>query len=103
MATLAPNAIHGEFVRLAQTGLAIHEYARAAVRVLRRSVAFDAVAAVWFDPTAALVVDRWVDDGMIDEAGLHLAEIELDVADIDKFMALAASGRRAARLSEATD
>jgi DNA-binding CsgD family transcriptional regulator len=103
MATLTPNAIHGEFVRLAQTGLTIHEYARAAVRVLRRAVAFDAVAAVWFDPTAELVVDRWVDDGLIDDAGLNLAEIERDVADIDKFMVLAASGRRAARLSEATD
>ena len=103
MATLAPDAIHGEFVRLAHAGLAIHEYARAAVRVLRRVVAFDAVAAVWFDPTAALPVDRWIDDSMIDDAGLHLAEIELDATDIDKFRELGASGRRAARLSEATD
>ena len=103
MATLAPDAIHGEFVRLAHAGLAIHEYARAGMRVLRRAVAFDAVAAVWFDPTAALPVDKWIDDSMIDDAGLHLAEIELDAADIDKFRELGASGRRAARLSEATD
>ena len=73
------------------------------MRVLRRAVAFDAVAAVWFDPTAALPVDKWIDDSMIDDAGLHLAEIELDAADIDKFRELGASGRRAARLSEATD
>jgi DNA-binding CsgD family transcriptional regulator len=71
--------------------------------VLRRAVAFDAVAAVWFDPTAALLVDRWIDDSMIDDAGLHLAEIELDAADIDKYRELGASGRRAARLSEAAD
>jgi DNA-binding CsgD family transcriptional regulator len=103
MATLAPDAIHGEFVRLAHTGLAPHEYARAALRVLRRAVAFDVAAAVWFDPTAALPVDKWIDDSMIDAAGLHLAEIELDAADIDKFRELAASGRRAARLSEAAD
>jgi hypothetical protein len=103
MATLAPDAIHGEFVRLAHAGLASHEYARAGLRVLRRAVAFDAVAAVWFDPTAALPVDKWIDDSMIDDAGLHLAEIELHAADIDKFRELAASGRRAARLSEATD
>jgi DNA-binding CsgD family transcriptional regulator len=103
MATLASDAIHGEFVRLAQAGLAIHEYARAAVRVLRRAVAFDAAAAVWFDPRAALPVDRWIDDSMIDDAGLQLAEIEPDEADIDKFGELAASGRRAARLSEAID
>ena len=103
MATLAPEAIHGEFVRLAHAGLAVHEYARAAMRVLRRAVAFDAAAAVWFDPTAALPVDRWIDDSMIDDAGLHLAEIERDAADIDKFRELGASGRRAARLSEAPD
>ena len=62
MATFAPDAIHGEFVRLAHSDLAIDEYARAAVRVLRRAVAFDAVAAVWFDPAAALPVDTWTDD-----------------------------------------
>ena len=95
MATLAPDATHGEFVRLAQAGLAIHEYARAAMRVLRRAVAFDAAAAVWFDPTAGLPVDKWIDD-----ADSHLAEIELDAAEIDQYRALGASGRRAARLSE---
>ena len=98
MAALAPDAIHGEFVRLAQAGLTLHEYARAGVRVLRRAVAFDAAAAVWFDPAVGLPVDRWIDD-----SGLRRAEIELDAADIDKFRELGASGRRAARLSEATD
>jgi DNA-binding CsgD family transcriptional regulator len=99
MATVAPDAIHGEFVRLAHAGLAVHEYARAAVRVLRRAVAFDAVAAVWFDPTAALPVDSWIDDSLIEDAGLRAEEIELDPADIDRFRELAASGRRAARLT----
>jgi DNA-binding CsgD family transcriptional regulator len=103
MAALAPDAIHGEFVRLAQAGLGFHEYARAGMRVLHRAVAFDAAAAVWFDPTAALPVDKWIDGSMIDDAGLHLGEIDLDAADIDKFRELAASGRRAARLSEATE
>jgi DNA-binding CsgD family transcriptional regulator len=98
MATPAPDAIRGDFVRLAHAGLGLHEYARAGARVLRRVVAFDAVAAVWFDPTAALPVDRWIDD-----PGLHLADIELDAAEIEKFRELAASGRRAARLSEAAD
>jgi hypothetical protein len=59
-------------------------------------VAFDAVAAVWFDPRAALPVDKWIDDSMIDDAGLHPADIELDAADIDKYRELGASGRRAA-------
>ena len=82
--------MHGEFVRLAHAGLTFHEYARAGIRVLRRAVAFDAVAAVWFDPTAALPVDKWIDD-----TGLHPAEIELDAAAIDKFRELGASGRSA--------
>ena len=73
------------------------------MRVLRRAVAFDAMAAVWFDPTAALPVDTWIDDSVIDDAGFHLAEIERDAVDIDKFIELGASGRRAARLSEAPD
>jgi hypothetical protein len=103
MAALAPEAVHGEFVRLAHAGLALHEYVRAGVRVLRRAVAFDAVAAVWFDLRAGLPVDKWIDDSMIDDAGLHVAEIELDAVDIDKYRALGASGRRAARLSEVTD
>jgi DNA-binding CsgD family transcriptional regulator len=103
MATLAPDAIHGEFVRLAHAGLGFHEYARAALCVLRRAVAFDAMGAVWFDPRAALPIDSWIDESMADDAGLHPADIELDAADLDKFRELAASGRRVARMSEATD
>jgi len=103
MATLAQDALDGEFVRLANAGLGLHEYARAGVRVLRRAVAFDAMAAVWFDPTAALPVDTWIDDCVIDDAGFHLAEIERNAVDLDEFRELAASGRRAARLSEAPD
>ena len=103
MATLAQAALDGEFVRLANAGLGLHEYARAGVRVLRRAVAFDAMAAVWFDPTAALPVDKWIDDSMIDDAGFCFAEIERDAADLDKYAELGASGRRAARMSEAPD
>jgi DNA-binding CsgD family transcriptional regulator len=87
----AAEAIRGEMVRLAHRGLNRHEYAGAAMRVLRRAVAFDAAAAVWFDPATALVVDRWTDSSA--------AGIEPDVGEL---MQLAASGRPADRRSDAT-
>lgn len=86
------EAIRDEILRVAERGLDRHESARASVRVLRRAVAFDAVAAVWFDPVAALPVDMWIDD-----AGLSRAGIERDACDIERFKQLAASGRPAAR------
>jgi DNA-binding NarL/FixJ family response regulator len=103
MATIpAPDAIRGEMLRLAHVGLDFHGLARAGVRVLRRAVAFDAVAVMGFDPTTALPVDKWIDNSLTGSAGSRMAEIELDEADIDAFRQLAASGRRAASMSEAT-
>jgi hypothetical protein len=102
MATPAPHAIRDEIFRVAERGLDRHEFAREATRVLRRAVPFDGVAVVWFDPATALLVDKWVDSSLTGSAGSRLAEIELHEAEVDKFMQLAASGRRAARLSEAT-
>jgi DNA-binding NarL/FixJ family response regulator len=80
------DAIRGKILRLAHGDF--HEFAPAAVRVLRRAVPFDAVALVAFDPATALAVDSWSDG------------IELDDADLEQFRQLAASGRPAARTSE---
>jgi DNA-binding CsgD family transcriptional regulator len=102
MAMPAPDAIRDEIVRLAQLGLDRHGYARAAVRLLRRTMPFDRVAVVWFDPATALPVDSWIDDSVNGSTGSRSAEIELHEADVDEFRQLAASGRRAARLSEVT-
>jgi DNA-binding CsgD family transcriptional regulator len=88
MAMPAKDAIRGEHDRHAQAGLDRHGYARAAVRVLRRAVPFDGVAVVWFDPATGLPVDKWID---------HCGELR--EADLEEFRRLAASGRRAARLS----
>jgi DNA-binding NarL/FixJ family response regulator len=90
MATPAPNAILGEIARIAHADLDRHGFARDAMRVLRRAVPFDGVAVVWFDPASALPVDTWIDNSLIGDA------------DVDTFRQLAASGRRAARLSDAT-
>jgi DNA-binding NarL/FixJ family response regulator len=80
----APDTVRDEIVRLADAGRDRHEFARDAMRVLRRAVPFDGVAAVWFDPATDLPVDQWI-DGSRCEPG------------IDAFRQLAASGRRAAR------
>jgi DNA-binding CsgD family transcriptional regulator len=103
MGTPAPDAIRGEIVRLAHVGLDLHEFARNAMRVLRRAVPFDGVAFVALDPATALAVDKWIDNSLTGSAGWRLAEIEFYEADVNKFSQLAATGRRAASLSEATD
>ena len=102
MATPAPDAIRDELVRVAQLGRDRHEFARDATRVLRRAVPFDGVAVVWFDPATELPVDTWIDNSPTGSAGSRLEEIELHEADINELRQLAASGRRAVRLSEAT-
>jgi DNA-binding NarL/FixJ family response regulator len=100
MATPARDAILGEIVHFAQVGLDRHEFAREAVRVLRRAVPFDGVAVVWFDPATALPVDWWIDSSSTDRAGS--AKIELHEADVNHFRQLAASGRRAASMNDST-
>ena len=102
MATLAPDAIRDEIVRFAHVGQDRHEYARAASQVLRRTVPFDAVTAVWFDPTTALPVDTWIDNSLTGSKGTNLAELDLQGAGLNNFWQLAASGKRAASLSQAT-
>ena len=61
MATLAPNAIRGEIVRLAHRGMDLPEFASSAARVLRRAVPFDGVAIVALDPATALPVAKWAE------------------------------------------
>jgi DNA-binding CsgD family transcriptional regulator len=102
MATLAPEAIRGEIVRLAHRGLDLPEFASNAARVLRRAVPFDGVAIVAFDPATALPVAKWVDNSLTGSAGMRLADIELHEADVNKMNELAVSGRRAGSLSAAT-
>jgi DNA-binding NarL/FixJ family response regulator len=94
MAKPSSDAILDEIVCLAQAGLDRHDFAREATRVLRRSVPFDGVRVVWFDAATALPVGRWTDGSPTGS--------ELDEHDVAEFRRLAASGLRAARLSQAT-
>jgi DNA-binding CsgD family transcriptional regulator len=98
----AYDAIRGEILRLADRDLDRYDFAHEAARVLRRAVPFDAMAGVWFDPETGLPVDEWIDNSLAGGAGSHLPEIRLDEVDITAFRQLAASGRPAARMSEAT-
>jgi len=98
----APDAIRREIVALAQAGLGRHDFAREGQRVLSRSMPFNAMSIVWFDPATGLPVDKWFDTSLTGRAGSRLAEIEVHEADLSCFRQLAASGRRADRLSQAT-
>ena len=98
----AHAAIRGEILRLADRDLDRYDFARQAARVLRRAVPFDAMAGVWFDPETGLPVDEWIDNSLAGGAGCRLREIGLDETDIAAFRQLAASGRPAASVSEAT-
>ena len=98
----AHDAIRDEILRLADRDLDRYDFAREAARVLRRAVPFDAMAGVWFDPETGLPVDEWIDDSLAGGAGSRLPEIGLHETDITAFRQLAASGRAAASMSEAT-
>ena len=98
----AHDAIRSEILRLADRDLDRYDFAREGARVLRRAVPFDAMAGVWFDPETGLPVDEWIDNSLAGGAGSRLPEIGLDETDITAFRQLAASGRPAASMSEAT-
>jgi DNA-binding CsgD family transcriptional regulator len=98
----AHDAIRSEIVRLADRDLDRYDFAHEGARVLRRAVPFDAMAGVWFDPETGLPVDDWIDNSLAGGAGSRLPEIGLDESDITAFRQLAASGRSAASMSEAT-
>jgi DNA-binding NarL/FixJ family response regulator len=98
----AHDAIRAEILRLADRDLDRYDFVREASRVLRRAVPFDAMAGVWFDPETGLPVDEWIDNSFAGGAGSRLPEIGLRETDIAAFRQLAASGRRAASMSEAT-
>jgi DNA-binding CsgD family transcriptional regulator len=98
----AHDAIRGEILRLADRDLDRYDFAREAARVLRRAVPFDAMAGVWFDPETGLPVDEWIDNSLAGGAGSRLPEIGLHETDITAFRQLAASGRPAGSMSEAT-
>ena len=98
----AHDAIRGEILRLADRDLDRYDFAREGARVLRRAVPFDAIAGVWFDPETGLPVDEWIDNSLAGGAGSRLPEIALHETDITAFRQLAASGRPAASMSEAT-
>jgi hypothetical protein len=98
----ARDAIRGEIHRLADRDLDRYDFAREGARVLRRAVPFDAIAGVWFDPETGLPVDEWIDNSLAGGAGSRLPQIGLHEIDIAAFRQLAASGRPAASMSEAT-
>jgi DNA-binding CsgD family transcriptional regulator len=70
--------------------------------VLRRAVPFDGGAVIAFDPATSLPTGEWAENALRGSAGRRLMDIELRERDVNKFVQLAASGRLAACMSDAT-
>lgn len=102
MAVTLADRTRGDIVRLAHAGLAPDEFAARAARAVSRAVPFDGVAVVACDPATAMPIGKWVENSITGSAGLRLMEIELYEPDVNKLSELAASGRLARSLSEAT-
>ena len=102
MGVPAPSGIRREILRLAHAGLGLQEFAARAARVICRAVPFDGAAIVACDPATMLPTGKWVENSITGSAGARLTDIELGEPDVNKFRALAVSGRLAASMSEAT-
>jgi DNA-binding CsgD family transcriptional regulator len=98
----AHDVVRAEILRLGDRDLDRYDFVREGARVLRRAVPFDAMAGVWFDPETGLPVDEWIDNSLAGGARSRLPEIGLPETDITAFRQLAASGRLAASMSQAT-
>ena len=88
--------------RLVTRGLGVDEFARDVSRIIRRSIPFDGVSVLTMDPATGLATKAFVENGLQGGAAVRIAEIEYLEPDVNKFDALASSGRIAASLSAAT-
>jgi DNA-binding CsgD family transcriptional regulator len=96
------HGAHGALMRLAHRGLDLRGFGRGAGRVLGRSVPFDGLCLLTFDPATLLPVGEVVEHGLPPDATARMAEIELAGGDVNGFSALTRSPTRTGALSAAT-
>jgi hypothetical protein len=101
-AVASPMRIRDGLERLVVRGLDADAFAREVTRLLKRSIPFDAVSVLTLDPATGLATGAFVENGLRGEAPVRIAEIEYLEPDVNKFDALASSGRIAATLCAAT-
>ena len=96
MAVGSPDRVRGELFELVHRGVGAREFSRSASRALARAVPFDGVSVLTMDPATHLATSAFVENGLRDEEADRIAEIEYCESDLNKFGALAGSGRFAA-------
>jgi DNA-binding CsgD family transcriptional regulator len=99
----SPDRLRGDLLQLVHRGNGVRDFSVAATRILARSVPFDGASVVTVDPATSLATSAIVENGLRAEAAVRIAEIEYSESDVNKFGALARSGRPAASLSGTTD
>ena len=103
MAVLANGTrARNDIIRLVHGDLGLHALAGEIFRVLERVIRFDGTCLLTMDPATMLPTGEVVTNGLERDALVRLAEIEQREPDVNKFTALARSGRPAASLSAAT-
>jgi DNA-binding CsgD family transcriptional regulator len=83
--------------------MGIREFSLAASRALRRTVPFDGVCLLTFDPASLLPTGEVIENGLPADVVPRLTEIEIGEPDYNKFAYLARAGKPAASLSAATE
>jgi DNA-binding CsgD family transcriptional regulator len=94
--------LRADLVRLVHQGGGVRDFSLGAAQILARSVPFDGVSVLTMDPATRLLTSAFVENGLRGAAAVRIAEIEYRESDVNKFGALARSGRLAASLSETT-
>ena len=102
VATVSPERVRDEIVRLSHRGLGVRDFSLAAARILRRAVPFDGVCVVTMDPATQLLTGHVIENGLPESLTPRLAQIEVVEEDFNKFTDLARGNAPAASLSQAT-
>jgi hypothetical protein len=100
--TATRTRVRRDIVKLVHRGLDVHEFARAATKLVHQAVPFDGACLLTLDPATLLPTGEVVENGLPTAVMPRLNEIELREQDFNKFASLARAGQPAASLSRAT-
>jgi DNA-binding CsgD family transcriptional regulator len=102
MASATQDRVRRDVTALGHRGLDVPGFATGVARALARAVPFDGICILTFDPATLMPNGVVVEDALPAAATVRLTEIEMGEPDVNTFRWLAASGRVAATLGEAT-
>ncbi len=103
LTTTAADRVRADLAELAQRGFDPSEFAVRTSSILARALAFDGLCMLTMDPASGIATSAYIENGLSGPEADRIAEIEYAETDVNKFGALAESGRLAASLSAATD